>query len=74
MAIFDYQCDDCHHTWEVWVTSSSDQPMECPECGSPKMHKLVTWHGMYTGEHKKAWDRPPPGNKITVGGTKVKKK
>ncbi len=74
MPILDYQCGHCHEVWEVIAITSSDWPLECPKCGAADIHKLVSWQGMFTGEHRKAWDRPAPGNKITVGGTRISKK
>lgn len=74
MAIHDYECKVCHHVWEVVELNLHDEPIECPHCGSSDFQRAISWHGMFTGEHKKAWDRPPPGNKIVVGGTKITSK
>jgi putative FmdB family regulatory protein len=41
MPLYEYECDACHHRFEV-IQKFSDLPIEtCPKCGSP-VHKLLS--------------------------------
>lgn len=66
MPILDFLCKKCQYTWEDVVLSKDDEPLTCPKCHSSHIERLISWRGMYTGEHKKAWDRPPPSNPTSV--------
>jgi putative FmdB family regulatory protein len=40
MPLYEYECDACHHRFEV-IQKFSDPPVTtCPKCGGP-VHKLV---------------------------------
>jgi putative FmdB family regulatory protein len=40
MPLYEYECDACHHRFEVIQQRHSDPPIEeCPKCGGP-VHKL----------------------------------
>ena len=42
MPIYEYQCQACGHQLEV-LQKVSDAPLKkCPECGKPKLQKLVS--------------------------------
>ena len=42
MPIYEYQCQACGHQLEV-LQKVSDSPLKkCPECGKPKLHKLIS--------------------------------
>ena len=42
MPIYEYQCQACGHTLEA-LQKVSDKPLKkCPECGKPKLQKLVS--------------------------------
>jgi len=32
MPIYEYECKDCSHCFEVLLLFSSDPPPQCPEC------------------------------------------
>ena len=40
MPIYEYHCDECGRESELLVTSNSKP--DCPDCGSPKMSKLLS--------------------------------
>src|SRR5262245_49451079 len=41
MPLYEYECEACHHRFEV-IQKFSDPPIEtCPKCGSP-VHKLLS--------------------------------
>lgn len=43
MPIFEYQCSDCNSKYEVLHKSTSSQEsVECPECGSDRNKKLFS--------------------------------
>ena len=41
MPIYEYQCDKCSKTYEIWQKISDTPPDKCTECGGP-LHKLVS--------------------------------
>ena len=34
-------CEKCDHTWEAWLKSSSDTDIQCPECNSREVKRLL---------------------------------
>lgn len=42
MPIYEYQCQACEHVFDV-LQKMSDEPLTyCPECGEPKLRKLLS--------------------------------
>jgi putative FmdB family regulatory protein len=42
MPIFDYQCRSCGHTFDE-LQKLADAPLvNCPACGAPELHKLLS--------------------------------
>ena len=45
MPIYEYRCQACGHELEK-LQKISDEPLkDCPECGKPQLHKLVSAAG-----------------------------
>ncbi len=44
MPIYDYRCEDCKESFEVFVRSITHTPAEvvCPHCGSTHIEKQAT--------------------------------
>ncbi|WP_028583563.1 FmdB family zinc ribbon protein [Desulfogranum mediterraneum] len=43
MPIFEYQCRDCKHQFELLVTSSQQgEPIQCPQCKSTDVTKNIS--------------------------------
>ena len=42
MPIFDYSCEACGHTFDILQKLGADPLVECPECGQPKLKKLLS--------------------------------
>lgn len=42
MPIFDYQCNECDHTFEAIQKISDAVLTECPECGKAQLKKMVS--------------------------------
>jgi putative FmdB family regulatory protein len=40
MPTYDYECDACRHTFELFQNFSEDVKKKCPECGKPKLRRL----------------------------------
>ena len=67
MPIYEYQCEECEHTFDM-LRKITDEPVKiCPECGGP-VHKLVSstsfilkGSGWYATEYGK--NRPPKEEK-----------
>ncbi len=42
MPIYEYQCRNCNHVFDV-LQKMSDAPLQvCPECGQPELRKLLS--------------------------------
>lgn len=40
MPTYDYECDACEHTWEMFQRIVEDPIKKCPECGKKKARRL----------------------------------
>lgn len=40
MPTYDYQCDACDHTFELFQSFSEPVKKKCPECGKLKLRRL----------------------------------
>jgi putative FmdB family regulatory protein len=40
MPTYDYECDACGHTFDVFQSISEAKKRKCPECGKPKLRRL----------------------------------
>lgn len=41
MPTYDYQCDACDHTFEVFQGINDPKKRKCPECGKLKLRRLL---------------------------------
>ncbi|MEX1025962.1 MAG: FmdB family zinc ribbon protein [Planctomycetota bacterium] len=41
MPTYDYRCNACGHTFEVFQGFSEKTKRKCPECGKPKLERLI---------------------------------
>lgn len=41
MPTYDYRCNACEHTFELFQSISEKPARECPECGEPKLERLI---------------------------------
>ena len=42
MPIYEYQCEDCGHKFEVMQRMSDDRLTTCPSCGNDSLKKLIS--------------------------------
>ena len=42
MPLYDYQCNDCGNTTEIFVRNSVNETLKCAKCGSKSMEKLFS--------------------------------
>jgi len=42
VPIYEYQCQSCEHLFDVLQKMSDDPLKFCPECGAPKLKKLLS--------------------------------
>lgn len=42
MPIFEYQCRNCQHKFEVMLKTKKEAPGKCPQCGSIELNKLFS--------------------------------
>ncbi len=40
MPTYDYECDACSHSFELFQSISEPVKKKCPECGKPKLRRL----------------------------------
>jgi putative FmdB family regulatory protein len=40
MPTYDYECNACGHTFELFQSISEPVKKSCPECGKPKLRRL----------------------------------
>jgi putative FmdB family regulatory protein len=40
MPTYDYECDACGHTFELFQSISEPVKKKCPECSKPKLRRL----------------------------------
>lgn len=45
MPIYEYQCESCDHKMEKMQKMSDAALTDCPECGEPKLRKLISAAG-----------------------------
>ena len=41
MPTYDYQCDACDHTFELFQSITAATKRKCPECGKLKLRRLI---------------------------------
>lgn len=41
MPTYDYVCDACDHTFELFQTITAEPEKKCPECGKRKLRRLI---------------------------------
>ncbi|MCF6224758.1 MAG: zinc ribbon domain-containing protein [Xanthomonadales bacterium] len=45
MPIYEYQCQQCDHKFDKLQKISADPLVDCPDCGQPKLIKLISAAG-----------------------------
>jgi len=41
MPTYDYQCDACDHTFELFQSMTESPKKKCPQCGRRKLRRLI---------------------------------
>ena len=41
MPTYDYKCDKCGHTWELFQSITADPEKTCPECKAKKARRVI---------------------------------
>ena len=61
MPLYEYACHKCHREFELLIRS--DEPPECPGCGSRKLEKLLSVPAAHTAGSGSlpVCDFAPPG-------------
>ncbi len=82
MPIYEYECKNCGHVFDVLQKMSDDPLAECPECGQPDLRKLLSapnFHlkggGWYetdfkTDKKRDSAESPDSGSKAADGDKK----
>ncbi|MBI4798548.1 MAG: zinc ribbon domain-containing protein [Desulfarculus sp.] len=47
MPLYDYQCNNCEHVFEVWQGMDDPDP-ECPLCTCPQVTRLISAVAIHT--------------------------
>ncbi|MBW1897482.1 MAG: zinc ribbon domain-containing protein [Deltaproteobacteria bacterium] len=66
MPLFDYLCLNCGKSSEILVFGSSDS-LQCKECGSSSLKKLLSAHSSASGPIK--FSMPGPGDTACCGSS-----
>ena len=45
MPTYDYECDACHHKFELYQGINDDKKKKCPECGKNKAERIISAGG-----------------------------
>jgi len=76
MPIYEYQCNDCEHVFDVLQKMSEDPLTYCPECGKPELRKLLSapnfrlkGGGWYETDFKNKNQRNLAGSSDASGGS-----
>lgn len=78
MPIYEYQCANCHHKFELIQKISAEPAKQCPECLMNTAERLVSAPGFQlkgTGWYAtdfKDKGKPPQDKKSSEGNTEVK--
>lgn len=64
MPIYEFECTRCGHRFDRLQKLSDPDPSDCPACGAPQVHRLVSapsfrlaGSGWYETDFKKAGDK-----------------
>ncbi len=70
MPIYEYECKDCHTTFEkLMLSCDDDENMECPECRCGDVGKLMSAGAVRPqGIPKGSGGFTPPPSKCSAGG------
>lgn len=66
MPIYEIACSDCNFKGELIVASQNDS-LQCPECGSKHIQKLMSATSSLTGKTTQQF--PGPGDTSCCGGS-----
>jgi len=54
MPVYEYRCENCGEQIEVLVRSGASTTLTCPNCGSPRLEKLLSVPYVISGERRPA--------------------
>ncbi|MFA6688571.1 MAG: FmdB family zinc ribbon protein [Sphaerochaetaceae bacterium] len=46
MPVYEYECDVCHHHFEVNLGFNDPRPTRCPDCQSNALHRVYGCSGV----------------------------
>jgi putative FmdB family regulatory protein len=59
MPIYEFECDNCHHVFEINQKYTDPAPSSCPECKGGPLHKIISHStfqlkgsGWYSSDYK----------------------
>ena len=66
MPTYDYECNACHHAFEVWQSFKDNALTKCPKCKKNKLRRLFgggaaiifKGSGFYETDYRRAADKP----------------
>ena len=79
MPIYGYACNGCEHNFDALQKMSDPKLVDCPECGEPSLHKLLSapkfrlkGKGWYETDFKTGDKRNIAGDSVKTSDTKSK--
>jgi putative FmdB family regulatory protein len=81
MPTYEYECDNCSHSFEILQLMLDQKLKKCPECNKLKLHRLIgsgagiifKGSGFYETDYKKS-SAPSTGGKSDSNKAKEKSK
>ncbi len=52
MPLYEYACSACGKTSEFLVSTTQQQALQCPHCGSGDLKKMLSAHAAYAGKSR----------------------
>lgn len=83
MPTYQYECDSCQHTFEVFQSMLDKRLKTCPQCGRDDLYRLIgagsgiifKGSGFYETDYKnKGVSSGTSGNSESIGNKEVKSK
>lgn len=57
--IYEFKCPACGCLWEHDMPMKDEHVRDCPECGRPRVHCIITGGGGFAQVYHKNWNPVP---------------
>jgi putative FmdB family regulatory protein len=70
MPIYEYKCEPCHHRFEAFLASATEQAV-CPECNSTQLQRLMSTFAASVQGGYKSSQQSAAATAVPAGTTNV---